>query len=291
MPEFKINEVTLIYEVLGQGSPVVYTPGGFDTKESPRPLAERLAERYQVLIYDRPLCGQSDAVIAGDSLHEMWAENLYRLLDHLNMLPAYIGGSSMGLMLSLRFAHRFPDAVRGLLLLNAPVDDYAIWREFGESFSQCATVAEANGMKAAIETAFSGMVDWPRVIAENPANEARLLAMEPVEFATVMRRWGSALIANKPHFAGLTDADIQNITIPAIVAPGLDTIHPQHVAEALYRLLPNAEMIVLDDHFSAEEVKQLQEWRQTGEGGDRYEAALAPILDKFIQRVEGSRLS
>ena len=52
-----VNDATLVYEVLGQGPPVVFTPGGWNDMKIPRQLAEQLSSRYQVLIYDRRNCG------------------------------------------------------------------------------------------------------------------------------------------------------------------------------------------------------------------------------------------
>ena len=43
--------------MLGAGDPLVLTPGGRFSMEYPgvRPLAEKLAEQYQVLLWDRPI--------------------------------------------------------------------------------------------------------------------------------------------------------------------------------------------------------------------------------------------
>ena len=96
------------------------------------------------------------------------------------------------------------------------------------------------------------------------------------------------MAGNLSSRVGYSHADVQRITLPAIVVPGLENNHPQHTAEALHSILPHSELVVFADHFSSDETEQLREWCEAGEG-PRYVAALAPILDGFIQRVEMNR--
>ena len=48
MPALDINGGQIAYELLGEGDPLVLTPGGRFSMEYPglRPLAEKLAEHY-----------------------------------------------------------------------------------------------------------------------------------------------------------------------------------------------------------------------------------------------------
>ena len=117
MPHATVNDLTIAYEVIGEGRPWAITPGGRFSKDFPgvRELAEALAEAgNQVLIYDRPNCGASDVCFTGASESAMQADTLAALLRHLDLAPAVISGGSGGARVSLLTASRHPDVAAGL---------------------------------------------------------------------------------------------------------------------------------------------------------------------------------
>lgn len=279
MPKITINGANLEYEVLGHGSPVVFTPGGWLDMEIPRQLATQLSSRYQVLIYDRRNCGASDIVIE-DAPNELglWADDLHALLEHLGMSPAYIGGASAGLIVSLLLAHRYPKDVRALFLHSIPTDNLQVVMFLAdERYFQPAAVAEGEGMQAVIETS-PWIADG---VERNPTNRKRLLSMDPIEFASIMRRWGTWFTSSRTHLAGLTDEELRHLTKPIFIAPGLDEFHPLHTAEELHRLLPNSELMVYSEHFSSAEIDELCQQEIKAEA-----PCMVPIYDDFMARFE-----
>ena len=118
MPTAKIRDVTLTYEILGDGGPfVALQPGGRRAGASLRPLAQKIAEAgNRVVIYDRRNTGASDIAIDGESENQEWADDLHALLREIDAQPAFVGGSSSGCRLALLLALQHPEAVRGLLL-------------------------------------------------------------------------------------------------------------------------------------------------------------------------------
>jgi pimeloyl-ACP methyl ester carboxylesterase len=282
MSKIAINNATLVYEVLGHGPPVVFTPGGWLDMEIPRRLAEQLSSRYQVLIYDRRNCGASDIVIEdAPNEVELWADDLHALLGHLGTSPAYIGGASAGLLVSLLLAHRYPKDVKALFLHSIPTDNLQILKFLADDrYFQPAVVAEGEGMQAVIETS-QWIADG---VERNPTNRKRLLSMEPKEFASIMRRWGTGLTSSRSHLAGLTDEELSRLTAPVFIAPGLDEYHPLHTAEELHRLLPNSELMVYSEHFSSAEIDELRQQEIKAEA-----PCMIPIYDAFMARVETAR--
>src|SRR5579875_1575249 len=104
MATASVNGLTIGYDVIGQGRPWVITPGGRFSRHSPgvRELAETLAERgNQVLIWDRPNCGESDVCFEGPTESDMQADALAGLLQALDLAPAVIMGGSGGARVSL----------------------------------------------------------------------------------------------------------------------------------------------------------------------------------------------
>src|SRR3974377_1824424 len=90
MPSIEVNGGEIAYEILGDGPPIVLTPGGRFSMNVPglRPLAEALAPRMKVLLWDRPNSGASDVKFTGDTESNMHADDLAELLRPLDMRPA-----------------------------------------------------------------------------------------------------------------------------------------------------------------------------------------------------------
>jgi hypothetical protein len=74
-----VDGLSISYEIIGDGRPWAIAPGGRFTKDYPgvRELAEALArESNQVLIWDRPNCGESDVCFTGLSESAMQADSV-----------------------------------------------------------------------------------------------------------------------------------------------------------------------------------------------------------------------
>src|SRR5262249_48955944 len=115
-----VNGLEIEYEVIGKGDPVVITPGGRFSKETPgvRELAEALAQGgKQVVIWDRPNCGGSYVSFEGENESAMNADTLAGLLRALDMAPALVVGGSAGSRVSLLTAARHPKVVSNLFIL------------------------------------------------------------------------------------------------------------------------------------------------------------------------------
>ncbi len=170
MAHAKVDGLSISYEVIGTGRPWAITPGGRFSKDFPgvRELAEGLAEHgNQVLIYDRPNCGESDVCFTGDSESAMQADTLAALLRHLDMTPAVIAGGSGGARVSLLTAARHPDVAAGL----------AVWWISGGAFGlmslgmhycgQNLVKAWESGMDAVV-----ALPEWEEVLVAQPVEPA-----------------------------------------------------------------------------------------------------------------------
>jgi pimeloyl-ACP methyl ester carboxylesterase len=197
-------------------------------------------------------------------------------------------------------AHRYPAAVKGLILNNTPTDDLDLCRPIGDAyFYKLVAVAEEKGMQAAIDHSTEawvrvvsgkskpgdrdGIQKWvAETISMNPGNRDRLLAMDPKAFAAIMYKWANWYEAGPGHVHGFSYETIRTITHPALVAHGFDPLHPRHAAEKLYQQLPNAEWVEYSDRFTPEEIDRARE-----EGPATQQVALTlPFIEAFLQRVE-----
>ncbi len=279
MPTITIDGVSIKYEEMGSGQPVVLTPGGRSGMEAVRGLAERMAPHYRVIIYDRRNCGASDVVIGGEpSEQEVWADDLNELLSRLGASPAYVGGGSAGCRVALLLALRHAEAVKGLLLWHVTGGAVAAERLGYNYYEQFIEDAERDGMKGVVESEF-----FAERIAENPSNRERLLAMDVQEFIAVMRRWRTFFTADKPVI-GATEEELKRIQVPMVIIPGDDEVHPRAVGENLHRILPHSELH--PPVFTPEEAESLRQQdadRFVDIGHERRATIYLPFLEKLAK--------
>jgi pimeloyl-ACP methyl ester carboxylesterase len=278
MPVATVRGVDINYEVLGERGPwVALQPGGRRGLAGVKSLGEKIAEAgCRVLVYDRRNCGGSGISFeGGNSENEIWAEDLRALLSQLDALPAYIGGSSSGCRLALLMALRHPADVRGLLLWRVTGGAYAAQRLVENYYTQFINAAQQGGMEEVCRTEHFG-----EVISSNPANRARLMAIEPQRFIGIMEEWRLAFNERAHHpVIGLSPAQLRSMTMPACIIPGNDRVHPREPGQAAHRLMPNSEYheVLTEDRPDLDVA--LEEWNAK-------EGLLAAIFIDFLRRAE-----
>ncbi len=128
MPKVRLNGARLWYELRGkEGRDVIaqiHGAGfGHDNFAAVSPL---LSKHYRVLDYDMRGYGLSDRPLQHYDL-DVWADDLNELLYALGIKRAHIHGTSMGGMIGLLFAAKYPQRVLSLIVgCTACRSDYAM---------------------------------------------------------------------------------------------------------------------------------------------------------------------
>ena len=279
MPQMQIRGAHINYEILGDKGPwVALTPGGRRPLEGVKHLAERVAAAgYRVLIHDRRNCGASDVVLEGaESEYEIWAEDLYAMLQHFNALPAFVGGGSSGCRMSLLLALRHPEAVRGLLLWRVTGGEFAAKRlanQYYFQFIEAAKNGGKDGMAAVCDTEH-----FRERIAQRPSNRAAIMNMDVARFTASFSRWADGFLqdAGKPVI-GATAAQLNSIKIPTLVVPGNDKTHDRGVGERAQKLIPGSELYLLFPEDQDIDIVPPQQWEIKDD-------ELAGVFANFMQR-------
>jgi pimeloyl-ACP methyl ester carboxylesterase len=278
-----INGASLNYEILGnRGSWVALSPGGRRAMAAVKPLAQRIADAgYRVLIHDRRNCGASAVLLSSDAAeHEVWADDLHALLTQLGALspasPVFIGGSSSGCRMSLAFALRYPQAVRGLLLWRVTGGAFAAKRLAQEYYGQYIAAMQSGGMAA-----LAAMPHFRDLMAAHAPNREQLLDADPKAVIAAMTRWSEGFLreAGLPVIGASAD-QLRSIQAPACVIPGNDNTHPKTAGEMLARLLPDATLNILFAEQQDVDVVPPEDWAVK-------EADMAGMLLTFLKRHAG----
>ncbi len=109
MPQARIRDVNLHYDVYGRGDPLLMIMGlGASSIAWDPALVEQLAKSFRVITFDNRGTGQSDKPDIAYTI-EMFAHDTAGLLEHLEIPTAHIFGVSMGGMIAQEFAlHHVP---------------------------------------------------------------------------------------------------------------------------------------------------------------------------------------
>jgi hypothetical protein len=126
--------------------------------------------------------------------------------------------------------------VKALLLWRVTGGDYAAKRLAFNYYEQYLDAVAAGGIGAVLATEhFAAMA------AANPVNGETLRRMGAEAFADAMRRWLAGFRAGCDYpVAGISPEEMRKMTLPAIVIPGNDRVHPPAGAQAAHRLLANS---------------------------------------------------
>jgi len=238
MPSIEIRGFNVVYEMLGESGPVVaISPGGRRGLSSDRALGVLLAEAgFRALVYDRRNTGASDIAISGDNESLEQARDLLALLQALNVGPAYIAGCSSGSRLSLLLSLHYPEMVKALLLWRVTGGPYAAGRLAFNYYEQFINAAQQGGIDAVCKTDH-----FAALTAANPRNRGILDAMGAEGFIAAMQRWRAGFAADRDHpVAGISPEQMRSMTLPTLLVPGNDRIHPRPPALAAHRLMPNS---------------------------------------------------
>ena len=180
MPRVNVNGADLYYEIRGGGPPVLLIMGATGDGGHFDELADRLADEFTVITYDRRGNGRSPAPPGWQTTSaEEQAKDAAALLNALGAAPAAVFGTSSGGTYTLCLLARHPEAVRGAILhepgLYALVDDFDAVRAPIRALIEEAT--RTGGPAAAVERFWCYIVEdengWNRLA---PALRERLRA-------------------------------------------------------------------------------------------------------------------
>jgi pimeloyl-ACP methyl ester carboxylesterase len=280
MPVSKINGVNIKWRTVGDRGPwVVLTTGGRRGHDEFVPLAEKIASYgHRVMLHDRRNTGASDILIAGDEGEEViWTRDMHALLSEQNALPAFFSGSSAGARTSILFYLRYPQAVRGLLLLRVTGGAFAAGRLPEQYYGQFIRTAKAGGMAA-----ICAMDAWQERIAANPANGKYLAALPARQFIDVLTRWNEIFVAGAHHpVMGVSADELRAIKTPTIVIPGNDNTHSSASGLTAHRLIAGSQLHRLPIEDQDVPLIPYPEWGP-------YDDEIARVFAEFMKRTVAS---
>jgi pimeloyl-ACP methyl ester carboxylesterase len=206
-----VNNVSIYYETYGAGPPVLVLHGGLGSHEGMRNQIKALANSHFVIAPDSR--GQGRSTDSDVPLtYSLMADDVAKLLDHLQTARVDVVGWSDGGIIGLDLAMRYPERVRRLVAISANYD------------------------VTGIPQSPDAKVDVPR-----PPIRYRLLASDPnywpVIYRKVLTMWRT-----QPRYSLDDLSQIKAQTL--IMAGEFDTISREHTARLAKAIRGSQEAII-----------------------------------------------
>ncbi|WP_233529571.1 alpha/beta fold hydrolase [Antrihabitans stalagmiti] len=228
---YRGGDGTLLFAAAdGDGPVVVLLHGGGPDHHSLLPMANRLADRFTVVVPD--VRGYGRSVCQDPDLHtwSRYADDVIALLDHLDVPDAVVGGTGLGGTIALRVGLAFPARVRSIVVISAEdiEDDEAKIAETA-LMDRFADRVRAEGIEAAWELFLPHLQPLIGNLVRSAIPRA-----DPGSVAA------AAAIGRDRSFRTLDE--LSAIEAPVLIVPGADERHPVEVTERVSATIPNATL-------------------------------------------------
>lgn len=119
MPNVKVNDINIYYEIHGEGFPLLMIRGlSSDVYRWPLSLVKEISKHFKVVLFDNRGAGRTDKPDIEYSI-KMMAADTTGLMNVLNIEKAHILGYSMGGSIGQEIALDYPEKVKKLILCSA----------------------------------------------------------------------------------------------------------------------------------------------------------------------------
>ena len=250
MTTTRIDDIQLAYDDVGLGHTVVLIHGYPFNRSLWNEQVEALASRYRVVTPDLRGFGESDTSEGPVTMNRM-AQDVAKLMEHLGIDRAVIGGLSMGGYVALAFVKQFPSRVKALVLADTRAQ--ADTEEGKQTRHQQAEKALSEGM-AGIADAMLPKLLTPETVSKRPE---------------VVKRVRDMMLRTKPQGAasallGMAEREdqsefISTINIPTMIVVGReDAITPLADSETMHSKIQHSRLVVLDNAGHVSNLEQTE---------------------------------
>ncbi|WP_069703282.1 alpha/beta fold hydrolase [Desulfuribacillus stibiiarsenatis] len=114
-----VNDLDVYYEIHGTGNPIVLIHGAWIDSEIWDEQVQYFSKTNQVIVYDIRGHGRTGKGSTLDYSMELYAKDVYQLLQKLSIHRPIVCGLSMGALVAQAYASHYPDNLKALILIGA----------------------------------------------------------------------------------------------------------------------------------------------------------------------------
>ena len=206
-------DISLAYREKGEGEPLIMLHGNGESGECFSELSDLLSAKYRVIAPDTRGHGNSPRGNAPFTI-ESFADDLAKFCDGIGVRCAVILGFSDGANIAMRFAIKYPNMVKALILVGGNLD--------------------ASGVKPTAQLPI-----------EIGYRVARFFSMFSERAGANAEMLG--LMVKEPH---IKPSELSCIRVPALVVAGTHDMIKKSHTELIAKNIHGARLLFLDgDHF------------------------------------------
>jgi 3-oxoadipate enol-lactonase len=231
-----ISGSKIYYEITGNGEPLIFLHADTLDSRQWQPQVDYFSSNYQVITYDIRGFGKSDLP---SKEHYSFSEDLYLLMERLNIKTANIVGLSMGAAIAIDFALTHPDMVTTLTLADAGISGDGFGEEFISAIGKIISHAKKMELDKTKQTwSDLHIFDFSR---SNPKVWDVVTTM--VQDTSCYRWYGN----NQPiNISPPAAASLTTITVPTLIIIGEHDIPDfQRKAKLLKEKVPNSKLVTI----------------------------------------------
>jgi pimeloyl-ACP methyl ester carboxylesterase len=222
----KVNDVSIYYEIYGQGEPILLLHGNGGSIENFLLQIPEFSKEYKVIAVDSRAQGRStdsDKEIT----YDLMASDMAILIDSLRLGRVDVVGWSDGGIIGLVMAYKYPEKLNKLVAVGANYSN--------KNFMASNDHVHMNAKDT--------LVIRSRRLVQKYRNTLERLSPNPEKIPTIRRKL-KALMIKYPNF---TEKQIEKISTPTLVVVGdHDIISLDHTV-TLFSDLPHAQLFVVPD--------------------------------------------
>jgi len=257
MPKVKANNITLNYEQQGSGEPLILLPLlSADNACYTFQVAE-YAKHFTCISVDLRGTGESDRPTAPYSIEDL-ADDIAAFLEALNIPSAHITGLSLGGVIGLWLAAKYPDKVKSL----------SVHSGWGKTDLFIKTLVNgwqvtAKALNNVPEMTIQNIFPWcfmPELYAERPdyiQSLSDFVRSRPAQTVADFILQSNAVIAHD------VEEQLINITAPTQISFGShDMVTSTRFAFPMQERIRNTELIIFDRCAHAPNFERVDEFNQ-----------------------------
>lgn len=231
-----VNGTTLHYQLSGKGPTLILMHGFGGNLRVWDDMLPHLEPHFQMLVYDMRGFGKS--ALPTDTQNH-YAEDLKALMDHLEIKSAFVGGQSLGGLITSKFALRYPEYVDALVLIDAGLEGF----DWSDEFKALYEAIYEEGKKHGVDAAKALAAKHP---LGEPVREVPELAEKARAISEAYSGWHYINMTPYGHHDPEVAKNVSKIKQPALVLVGERDMEDFHrIADHLKSQMPNAQKQVL----------------------------------------------
>lgn len=252
MKYVEVDGLRIAFRCDGAGPPLLLLHGAFaDSREWVRQF-DAFSERFTVVAWDAPGCGESDDLPDGTFGLDRWVHILSGFIRAMGMEQPHVLGLSMGSMLALALHVEHPECARSLVLASA----YAGWagsltpEQVQQRISQTLLDLERPAEQVAREFVATLLpADAPPALIEEQITMVR--QARPETTRSLIRDLGPVDLRSA----------LSRVSVPTLLLYGdADTRAPAQIATAMHATIPGSTLVQIPGLGHCGHIQAPEKW-------------------------------